>query len=165
MPGWRRLLSRGRCVEGAAIIEFAVSSAVLFAVMIGIIEMCFALYNYHVANYAARQATRWAIVRGSTSCTNTPNLTDCDATTAEIQSFVKNLGISMVNSANTTVNVTWLSPSGTTPTTWSTCSTGTCNAPGNQVQVQVIYTYPLHIPWVSSQTLSPNSTSTMVIAQ
>lgn len=152
-----------RCVEGAALVEFAVSLSVLLALVLGTMEVCFALYAFHATDLAAREASRWAIVRGSTSCTNTPNLTDCDATAAEIQTYVSNLGLLKI--ATRDVTVTWLSPSATTPTTWSACLTSPCNRPGNQVQVTVTYPMTLSIPFVSRQALSLNSTSAMVISQ
>jgi Flp pilus assembly protein TadG len=150
-------------VEGAAIIEFAVCAAVLLALMVGIMELCFGLYAYHATDLTAREASRWAMVRGSTSCTNTANLTDCNATAAEIQTYASTLGF--LNITTSDVTVTWLTASATQPTTWSTCSTGTCNVPGNQVQVKIAYPYTLGIPFVSSQALSLSSTSAMVIAQ
>ena len=149
--------------EGAAIIEFALSSAILFALLIGTVTMCLAFFTYHSVADAAREATRWAMVRGSTSCTNTPGLTDCNATAAEIQTYVSSLGYLNVTASDTTVS--WLAASGTQPTTWTTCASGTCNVPGNQVSVTVTYPFPLNIPFVSSQTLNISSTSAMVISQ
>ena len=151
-----------RRVEGAALVEFAISVSILLTLVLGTMEICLALYSYHATNLAAREASRWAIVRGSTSCTNTPNLTDCDATAAEIRTYVSNLGV--LNIPTSDVTVTWLKASSTQPTTWSTCA-GTCNAPGNQVQVKITYPFTLDIPFVSSQTLSLSSTSAMVISQ
>lgn len=148
--------------EGAAIVEIAVCSAVLLALTIGVVEMSMALYACHVTADAARQASRWAMVRGSSSCANTPNLTDCGATAAQIQDYVSSLGYLNIGASDTTVS--WLKASKTEPTTWSACA-GTCNDPGNQVRVVVTYPFPLSIPFVSAQTLSVTSQSQVVISQ
>jgi hypothetical protein len=56
-------------------------------------------------------------------------------------------------------------PSATTTTTWSLCSTGICNSPGNLVKVVVTYPMAFHIPFYKSVSLNLNSTSQMVISQ
>jgi Flp pilus assembly protein TadG len=152
-----------RGVEGSALVELALSSVILFAMLAGITQISTAFYAYHVTADAARKATRWAIVRGSTSCTNTPNLSDCNATAAQIQSFVAGLGYLNIGTSNVTVN--WLAASATQPTTWSTCTSAPCNIPGNVAQVVVTYPLSLNIPFVPKQTFSVSSTSQMVIAQ
>jgi Flp pilus assembly protein TadG len=159
MLKWRNILR----TDGATLIEFAAGSAVMLALLIGTVETCLAFYTYHVTADAAREATRWAMVRGSTSCTNTPNLTDCDASAAEIQTFVSNLGFLKISTSDVTVS--WLTSSGTQPASWTTCTTGTCNVPGNQVQVQVTYPFVTHIPFLTHQSWNITSTSAVVISQ
>jgi Flp pilus assembly protein TadG len=149
---------------GSIIVEVALASIVLLCMLFGIMEISLALYSYDYISDAAREGSRYAMVRGSTSCTNTPNLTNCQVTAAQIQTYVQNLGYPGINSANTTVATTWLSASATQPTTWTACA-NVCNAPGNQVQVNVVYAFPLTIPFVSARTLSLTSTSRMVISQ
>jgi len=150
--------------EGATLVEMAVSSATLFCVLFGIIWMCMALYSTNFVSEAARDAARWAIVRGSTSCGNTPNLTDCNASAAEIQTYVQNMGYPGITSANLNVTTTWLSASATQPTTWTACAS-VCNAPGNEVEVAVSYSVPFFIPFVNISAISVSSTSEMVISQ
>jgi len=147
------------CDEGANVVEMAVASSILFAMLFGIIELSLALYTYNYVSDAAREGTRYAIVRGS-SCNA---LTNCSATAAQIQTYVQNLGYPGVRAANTTASTTWFSPSASTPVTWTSCGTP-CNAPGNAVQVTVTYSFGLSIPFVPKQTLSLHSTSRMVIA-
>jgi Flp pilus assembly protein TadG len=148
--------------DGAAIIEFAVAAALLMPVLFGIIEMSLAFYSFNFVAEAAREATRYAAVRGSTSCQNTPGLGDCNFTTlAPLQTYVRGLGLPGAN--NVTVSVSWLSASNTTPTTWTACGTP-CNAPGNEVKVFVRYTLPLAIPYAGTR-FSFGSTSEMVISQ
>lgn len=155
--------------EGANLVEMALASAVLFAMLFGVFEMTLAFYSYHFVAEAAREATRWAIVRGSESCTNTPNLQNCNASGSDIQTYVQTLGYPGINSGALTATTTFLCGGIPTSTgaTWSTggCSSGAPNAPGNQVQVTVTYPFPLSIPFWQSTTLNVSSTSTMVIAQ
>jgi Flp pilus assembly protein TadG len=149
--------------EGGTLVEMALCSSILLSMLLGIIQLCLALYCYHYVSDAAREATRWAIVRGSTSCSNTPNLTNCNATAAEVQSFVQSLGYPY--SGGLTATTKWCQASAGKPTTWSTCSASTANSPGNQVQVQVQYSFPLGVPFVNVGNVTVSSTSQMVIAQ
>ena len=72
------------------------SSLVLFGFAIGLMELCMVLFMYNTAAEAAREASRWAAVRG-TDCSN-PNITDgsCPsggggATAAQIQAYARSL--------------------------------------------------------------------------
>jgi Flp pilus assembly protein TadG len=51
--------------QGNAMVEFALSVAVLLTLLFGIIDVGRALYAYDWLYNGARQATRWAMVRGS----------------------------------------------------------------------------------------------------
>ena len=146
--------------EGATLIEAAVSLAVLLAVFVGILQICLALYASHFVADAAREASRYAIVRGSNSCSNSPNLANCNATADEIQIWVRNLGYPGINSQHLTVTTSW-------PSTGSDCypSTSPCNNPGNLVHVAVTYAFPLNIPFWKRATINLSSASEMVISQ
>jgi Flp pilus assembly protein TadG len=145
--------------EGETLVEIALSYAILFTLLLGTIQISLALYSYHFASYAARQATRYASVRGS-SCTL---LTNCNITSGQIQSYVRGFAFSGINSNNIAITTTWLKASTNQPTTWSACA-NQCNAPGNQVQVLVTYAFPLGIPFTPWSTVNISSTSQMVIA-
>src|SRR6185503_13149276 len=146
--------------EGATLVEAAVGLVVLLALFIAILQICLALYASHFVADAAREGSRYAIVRGSTSCSNAPSLTDCDVTSDEIQTWVRNLGYPGINPQHLTVAATW--PSGITE-----CypSTFPCNTPGNLVKVAVTYAFPLNIPFWKSATINLSSTSQMAISQ
>ena len=135
--------------------------------MVGILEMSLALYSYDYVSDAAREGSRYAMVRGSTSCVNTPNLTNCGATSAQIQTYVQGLGFPGIDSNSTTVTTTWLSASATQPTTWTACGTTTaCKAFGEPwLRCGWVYSFPLSIPFISPQMLSIGSTSQVVVAQ
>jgi Flp pilus assembly protein TadG len=146
------------CDEGSSIVEMGMVSPLLLAMLFGIIELSLALYTYNYVSDAAREGSRYAIVRGS-SCSV---LTNCGVTAAQIQTYVQNLGYPGLKAANTTVTTTWFSPSAT-PVTWTACGS-TCNAPGDAVQVKVTYSFHLGIPFIPASTINLHSTSQMVIA-
>lgn len=161
--------------EGATIVEMALASGVLLCVLFGIIEICFALYTYNFVAEAAREGTRYAIIRGSISCAPNPSFPDCNlnpTTSSAIQTYLRGLGFP--NSGGLTATATWWSPvqDGSGSTTWPTpCTTAidangnACNAPGNAVKVTVTYTYPLAIPIWGYHPLTVSSTSEMMISE
>lgn len=156
--------------EGETLVETAISISIVLMLIFGVFDFSLAFYTYHFVSDAAREGSRWAMVRGSKSCTQTPNLTDCDATQAEIAAYIQGLGYPGIDSANNmTVNTNWLTAgtlSGSTGETWTSCgTTDSCKVPGNQVQVQVIYNFPLSVPFLWQTGLQVKSTSSMVISQ
>ncbi len=150
--------------NGGSLIEMAFVGGTVVTILMALMQVSLALFSYDYVSNAARTASRYAMVRGADSCTNTPNLSNCNATAAEIQSYVQGLNYPGIDSANLTVTTTWLSASSTTPTTWTACA-DQCNAPGNQVKVVVSYPFPFDIPFLSQSTLTMTSTSQMIIAQ
>jgi Flp pilus assembly protein TadG len=148
---------------GSTLVEFSISALLLFAMIFGIIEMSFAAYSYHYVASAAREAARYAIVRGS-QCINMP---DCNATSDQIQTHARSLGYP--NSSQLSVVVKWLSATGGPPaTTWVACTpSGTviCNLPGNAVNVVVTDTILVGIPKWGIKSITLSSTSQMVISQ
>lgn len=154
--------------RGDSLIEFAVVSVMLFTCIFGIMDCSRALYAYHFTSYAAREATRYAVVRGSTfsttPCATTSTLV-CDATAANIASFVQGivpLGIS--SGSALTVTATW---PGTAPTGASgVCSVANgVNSPGCLVKVQVSYLFTYITPFLPGSGLTLTSTSEAVIQQ
>jgi Flp pilus assembly protein TadG len=155
-------LSQTQDEDGSNLVEFALSVMILVSTMLGIMASSLAAYSYFYVSDAAREATRYAIVRGSTlgsDCT-APGYATCIAQTGDISTYVKNLGFPGINAANLKVVTTWLTSTG------GACGTGdSCKAPGNQVQVTVTYTAPFHVPFVPTHILNMTSTSQMFIAQ
>ena len=142
--------------EGETIIEVAMSCMALLVLFFGVMEMSLAFYTYHFLSEASRQATRFAIVRGS-ACTG---LATCNASSTDIENYVKGLDFPGIVRGNLTVTTTW-------PTTGAACTPSSlpCNNPGNRVKVKVQYAFPLTIPSIKSTTLTLSSTSQMVISQ
>jgi Flp pilus assembly protein TadG len=147
-----------RADRGSSIVEFALASVILFTLLFGVIAICLALYSYNVVAEAAREATRYAIVRGS-ACNSFPN---CNIDQTGLQTYVQGINFPGITPSSLTV-----AASATTPITLITCtSTLTpCNNPGSQVKVTVTYTFPLVIPFVPRRTLTMSSTSAMYISQ
>ena len=155
--GRNTLRSFMRSEEGQSLVETALSSMAVLCLFFGVMEMSLALYTYHFLSEAARQATRYAVVRGS-ACTSF--VTACPAQAADVQTFVRNLDFPGIVPANVTVTTTW-------PTTGSTCTPSSlpCNNPGNLVKIKVQYKFPLSIPFMPSSNLTMSSSSQMVISQ
>lgn len=149
---------RQRAEQGSALVETALSAVLLLTVIFGCFEISLAFYSYHFVSEAAREATRYAIVRGS-SCSGFSSA--CPASANDIQSFVRNLNFPGIDPNNLAVTTTW-SP---TSAGGSCAPSAACDNPGNQVQVTVTYSLPLRIPFVPSQLLNLTSTSEMVISQ
>ncbi|MBS1802623.1 MAG: pilus assembly protein [Acidobacteria bacterium] len=157
--------------DGGTLVEMAISCLILIPMLFGIIQLSIALYCHHYAADAAREATRFAIVRGVNCATYLKSAAYCSptdndaggATANDIAQYVKGLGYPYSASAVTTVQ--WCTAGN--PATWTTCSTtkNGNNIVGNQVQVKVTYSYPLVIPYIKANTLLIGSTSSMTIVQ
>jgi Flp pilus assembly protein TadG len=149
--------AHGQRERGAVIIETALSMVVLLTVIFGVLEVSLAVYNYHFLSYAAREGTRYAIVRGS-SC-NSFAAACPNATAADVSTYVKGLGFPGIY-GTITVTTTW-------PTTGSACTPNAtpCDNPGNLVKVVVSDLLPFAPPFVPAQTVTMTSTSEMVISQ
>ena len=114
-----RLLSIRRFLRdrrGTAVIEFAFVAPVLFALTIGTIDVGRLVWSASMLHHMAREATRYASVRGADS--NNP------VTDADIRTYVENRIIGMAAN-DVSVATTW------TPN----------NSPGGTVLVELDYTY------------------------
>lgn len=169
----RNLSRRAKDEQGSSLVEMAlVSVFVFFPLLFGIIEFSYAWYAYNWVNMAARQATRFAVVRGTESCIiaaappNSKTFFDCNLgpetaknTTppSAITTYVQALAYPGIHTDSTsnqlTVTATWLTKSVTTgsggfsTTTWTTACTSTAtNQPACNFPgnaVQVVVTYAL----------------------
>jgi Flp pilus assembly protein TadG len=163
--------------DGASLFEYAIIFMFFLALLLGIFNFGYTLYAYHFVSNAAREATRYALVRGST-CNGdaNPNSNPVDpgscpasnsasgvagpTTATDIQQFVTNITPAGLDPTKVTVNPNNLN---FWPSTQGTCAT-TSNAPGCTVQVQVSYTFNFIFPFVNNSPLTLTSTSQMVIA-
>ncbi len=167
---FRSLRAQLRREEGTALLEFAFSAGIFLGITIGILILCMSLFSYEYVNFAAREAARWAAVRGS-ECSQTSTMPTCDADNTVITNYITSLGYPLINPGNLKVSTTWYqvafgpnaSDTGATAT-WTAC-TDQCNEPGNQVQVTVSYPYSLDIPFMGNKTVDIGSSAKMVISQ
>ena len=100
--------------EGGSLVEMALASAGVLAMLFGIFELSMALYSYHFVSEAAREASRFAMVRGSQCAANFTasycSPTDAQTTGADggdIAKYVNSLGYPFANKLTT--STTWLS--------------------------------------------------------
>lgn len=153
--------ARGRWLrseKGSTLLEFALVFILFMTMLLGIAGFGHALYAYHFVSNAAREATRWAIVNGST-CASDSSCT-APATPSDIDAYVKSLAPPGITAANITTTVTF-SPAGVSGP--AICAT-TNNAPGCTVEVQVSYPFTFIFPLLPTKPITMSSTSEMVIA-
>lgn len=151
--------------EGSVLVEFAMSLSILLAMVFGIMEFSRALYAYRFMAYAATEATRYAVVRGTTFAGSTcvsPTTFDCDATSANLTSYVQGLAPPGMTPSAINVTTTW---PGTTPT-GVTCANGAGNnSPSCVVKVVVTYVFSFVMPFLPMSTLTFSATSTKTILE
>ncbi len=173
--------------RGSAIVEFGLVFLVLFAMMLGIIDFSRAVYAYHGVANAAREATRFASIRGKASCSTTPRTfptATCPLGQTDVATFVSgqltasgiynNIAATPAARGDLGVTATWPGtqgdgstncvPAGQTPP-------ATDHDPGCLVKVTVVYKFGFTIPfWVAYQSATPSlvtmtSNSQVVISQ
>jgi len=170
------LTQRRRRERGASLVEYAFVVILFLSLLFGITGFGHALFVYHHLNNAAKEATRYAAVRGST-CTDDADGGSCQAsnsasgisgptTTADVQQYVKNITPPSIDPAQLTTTVCGVS--GSTACADSTplvckqnilASDGvtiltpkTPDFPGCTTQVQVAYAYNFIFPLVPAVT-------------
>jgi Flp pilus assembly protein TadG len=160
--GWRRL-ARGE--RGDSLVEFGIAISVLLMVVFGVIDCSRALYSYHFVSSAAQQGARYAIVRGGdwpSSCASAASY-GCQASPANIKTYVQSLASMGITASNVAVTPTW--PQQTVNGTATGCNTsGTQNDQGCLVKVQVTYTFHFFLPYLPKSALPMTATSEQVIA-
>ena len=176
VPGTRKLFRLARDERGSELVEFSVVLWLLIVVLFGVYEWGYAMYAYHFTTYAAQQATRFAMVRGSTwsqytttNCSTSapPNFTmkyACTASSTDIQNYVQSLAPGAINYSNVTINTTssYIWPGLNPDNTASGCST--VNNKGCLVKVTVSYTYNF-LPFLGISAVPMSATSEKVILE
>lgn len=158
--------SRLKTEKGGTLVEFAIVVILLLTMFFGIAGFGHALYAYHFVSNVAREATRWAIVNGST-CADDSSCT-APATPTDIDTFVKNRAPEGIDPSKISTVVTFNPPGSNGPVV---ClgSAGpppvaqVQNAPGCTVEVTVNYNFNFIFPFIRSTPLPMSSTSEMVI--
>ena len=125
---------------GQAATEFGLLALGTLTLIFAVMQGSAAVYAYSFVTYAARDAARYAMVRGSSS--------PLPATATDVKNFVL-AEAQGINTQSVTVNTTW-NPN---------------NNPGNTVKVTVSYSFAPLARIASTVTLNLSSTSQMVISQ
>jgi Flp pilus assembly protein TadG len=166
--------------HGGALTEFGFVVTIFLTILLGIVGFGDALYAYHFISHSAREATRYAAVRGYT-CNTDADGGSCQAsnsasgiagptTTADVTTFVKNMAPGGIKTANITVTACGVSGAtacGQDTLTICTAAVGGVgpypNYPGCVVEVQVQYNFSFIIPLISTKTLTMTSSSYLTI--
>jgi Flp pilus assembly protein TadG len=143
--------------RGASLLESAAMISVLLLMMFGVVGFGTALYTYHFVSNTAREATRWASVRGAT-CGGLSG--GCPAADADVNTYVQNLSTGIgLDPTKVTTTTTWVAP----PNNLAACASQH-NSPGCVVKVQVQYSFQFLFPLLPSG-FTMQSTAQMVISQ
>lgn len=120
-------------------VEFAIASTVFFLLVFGGIEFSRAVWQYNVVANAAKAATRWAVVRGSSSGQTA-------ATASDVHDYI----VTQMYGYSELDTVSW-NPSD--------------KGQGSTVQVIVRSSYTTGIPLMRNFTLPLRSVAQMIIAR
>lgn len=137
----------------------------------GVIEGCWAVYNFHYLANAAHEAARYAIVRGGDWLTPCDAIggwsaSMCSATPANIANFAANRGFPAINiDPNNDVCVQYFDSVASVPSDGSCTGNTGPNRLGKIVQVTISHPFKLTLPGMPPYTWNLSSTSRMVIAQ
>jgi Flp pilus assembly protein TadG len=153
---------------GSTILEFSLSCMIVLVSILAILDFSRVMYIDHYLASAAREATRYAMVRGSTwsgtagaACTTVTTFS-CDANADDVKSFVTSTTPNGVNLANLTVTTTW--PGLTAGGAPCAIKQGT-NSPNCVVTVQLSYPFTFFTPFLLNTPLQLTSTSSVTISQ
>jgi Flp pilus assembly protein TadG len=150
--------------SGTELVEFALCLSVLLITTFAILDGSRLVYLNHYVGNAARDGSRYAMVRGSTwagtSCASATAYR-CDAVSANVQSYVVTASPAVTSTAPLTVTTTWPG----TSASGASCDTSTgANSPGCIVKVQVTYRFTPMVPFIPGKAITLSSTSTVTIA-
>jgi Flp pilus assembly protein TadG len=161
----QRLQSLWTDEHGSGLVEFAASASVLLMLIFGIMDASRALYADHYVSNIAREATRYAMVRGSSwgsvSCV-TPATFSCVANATSVLNFVKANTPPGFSANNLIVNTSW---PGTTVSGADCSAANANNSPGCVVTVQILYSFSFVLPFLPKNALVLSSTSSLSISQ
>lgn len=149
--------------SGSGVLEFALAAIVLLTIIFGVMDASRAMYADHYVSNAAREATRYAMVRGQdfsgTACATAASYS-CMATSADITNFVNSITPLGFTANNLSVASSW---SGTA-LNGSVC-TASNPAQGCVVNVQVSYTFNFVLPFLPKNSMVLSSTSGVTVLQ
>jgi Flp pilus assembly protein TadG len=169
--------------DGTSLVEVAVSLSLYLMLLFSVIELLLSMYAYNFVSDAAREGTRFAVIRGANSCVPTSAFPNCNLGPGSITSstnpshnavlqYIETMRYPGLTASNLSADVSWwvAHQNAGGQTSWNTQCAGAldakgnaCNAEGNAVRVVVTYNFPLRLPWMQAHLLKVSSTSQMVI--
>jgi Flp pilus assembly protein TadG len=151
--------------RGSSLVEYALVFLLLMTMILGMVDFSHAIYAYHFISNQARDATRYASVRGFTcggdsSCTaaNSASGTAGPTSLTDIQDFVKNVP-NGIDPSKLTTTVDWPIQAASP----AACTNIALNYPGCTVRVEVSYVFNFSSTFVSKTALTLTTTSQAVI--
>jgi Flp pilus assembly protein TadG len=130
-----------KATSGSSVLEFTLSSIPLIFVIVSVVQMALAMWNYHTLNEAVKVTTRTAAVRG-VDCVST----GCAMTVGEITTMLTTKGIGLLTGSlnatltdsNGAINCNPVSSCTSSSTTWPR-SGG--NATGQVISISATYPF------------------------
>ncbi len=144
-------------------VEFALTVTLFLVMLFGIVDFGRALYTYHFLSNAARDATRYAAVHGSTcnddaSCSvANPDSGPANSANTVVQDYVKSITPPGIDPSKVVTTPVW-------PGNGTTGCPSSSNSPGCPVKVQVSYPFGFLVPLVRNGSITLSSTSEMTIS-
>jgi Flp pilus assembly protein TadG len=179
------IVCRPRAQRGASLVEYAFVVILFLSLLFGISGFGHALFVYHHLNNAAKEATRYAAVRGykcsndlSCAATNSASGTAGPTTAADVTAYVASITPQSIDSSKFTVTVCGVKGSVACGASGpAVCTTdlkdgsvppvvvqvAASNYPGCTVSVQVQYAYNFVFPLIATTPINMSSTSQMII--
>lgn len=151
--------------RGSALLEFALCCLIVMATIFGILEFSRAIYIDHYLAGAARDAVRYAMVRGSTwsgTACATPTMFNCDAINTDVTSFVKSTVPGGMSADGLIVTTQW--PGQTASGAVCDVTQGV-NSPGCVVKVTVSYPFTFVGIFLANRSFQLQSAAAVTIAQ
>ena len=158
-----RLHGVAREEDGSELVEFAISAALLYMLLFGVMDCSRALYVDHFLANAAREGTRYAMVRGDgwgASCASSASMS-CTATSSDVQVYVQGLVSAGIQATSVTVRTSWPG----TDANGASCHPARMNSPGCMVTVEVSYPFTFVSPLLPRSTLVLTSSANSTILQ
>jgi Flp pilus assembly protein TadG len=166
--------------RGATLVEYAFVLILFLTLLFGISGFGHAIFVYHHLNNAAKEATRYAAVRGY-NCDKTETVSSCQSinsassisgptNTADVTAYVNSITPQSIDTSQLTITVCGVASSSacsaSAPQICTTAVSGQgpyINYPGCTVSVTVQYPYTFIFPFIRTGSINLSSTSEMVI--
>jgi Flp pilus assembly protein TadG len=137
-------MTRRQAESGQALVEFSLTIIVFMVLVLAVVDVGRAVWNYNTLASATREGTRFAIVHGSNASTPSGPSSNDAKVNAAVAKYASGL-----NSANLTTTSTWLDGS---------------NAAGSRVKVTTTYKFSSifsSLLGISPFTMTSSSTMTI----